>query len=491
MKRTYLKKIKCLSLIIASVFLIGLYCSFVNAVIISIQADLYTDNNGIKGTKITETNSANTVLIQEGDIIYVDIMAREWDPLIGGLRGIAYGIQWDPTILENIDDTTSLQQHPNTPLKSNYQFLDLTNNKIITELLPGFRSGQVSNSEGKIDNLAALVLLAGLPPDSPFRPLGNFEYERTATLKFRAKKAGTTTLGIGQGRSGIVTSPVVGLDNDDIYFEPQVIYVGNQNGVNSSPTNPVVPKSYSSYCSSECNLGDRRCVTDAQGQWQNSCGNNDEDNCFEWAEMAYCASGCDTTTNYCKGYNPAQKVDLGFSIKLYEDTNGVIGAPMTDNTLLPGETFFAEILVEDGRTPSSGIIALPVDILWDDRVIENIDTWNIFPDEISQGGKDCNLMSCQFVLQRYVNRVSNSQGIIKGLRGASLPAAQKGKEIGKGTSERLSLLHFKVKSTSLDTSPLHVDLSGAMSFADGGMLGGSGIAKSPPEVTQEGNSNEK
>lgn len=145
---------------------------------------------------------------------------------------------------------------------------------------------------------------------------------------------------------------------------------------------------------------------------------------------------------------------------LLEDNEGVPGDPIPDNRVTIGESFFVEIVAEDIREPSAGLVGLSLDVGWDAGVLTEIDA------PFDPADPSSPLVTPGFPLFRGA-MLDNPLGRIDELRGGSLPAAGLGQALGNGASERFSLLRFRALDAASGT-PLVIELgSGGASLADG------------------------
>lgn len=182
--------------------------------IAAFTVNLYEDAGGVPGQLISDD------AVQVGETFFVEIMAREYDPLAAGLGGVALDIAWDPNVLQEIDV-------PFQPSDSS--------SPLVTQAFPLFRDGKLDNQAGTIDNLSGYAFLAG----GAGRAIGNLAPERFSLLQFRAlRPAEESRLSMSQGRTSIATVPVSSLSSANLYFEPQTITV-----VASDTATPVVETS--------------------------------------------------------------------------------------------------------------------------------------------------------------------------------------------------------------------------------------------------------
>jgi len=170
-------------------------------VVAAFTLNLYEDIGGTPGELI----AGDTV--QVGDSFFVEIMARDLDPLYAGFRGVALNVAWDPDALAEVDAPFD----PADPQSA-----------LVTPHFPLFRSGVLDQDAGTITNLSGYALLSSRVG----RAIGNLAPERFSLLRFQALEpvAGSPIL-LSQGRSRIATVPVSSLRDEDIYFEPQTINV--------------------------------------------------------------------------------------------------------------------------------------------------------------------------------------------------------------------------------------------------------------------------
>jgi len=127
---------------------------------------------------------------------------------------------------------------------------------------------------------------------------------------------------------------------------------------------------------------------------------------------------------------------LGLTVNLYEDAGGVPGAPITDDAVKVGDTFFVEILAEDVRLYAQGVGGLSLDIKWDPAVLREVDALFDPQDPNSP------LVTPNFPLFRS-GRLDNEAGMIDDLQGASLETLGAGERIGEQGPERFALLKFQ------------------------------------------------
>jgi hypothetical protein len=171
------------------------------------QIDLFEDVDGSRGDRITDD------AVEVGDTFFVEILARELDPVLAGLRSVSLDMAWDPDVLEVVDSSLEL-------------------NEVITTDLPLFRDGTLDNDAGTIENLSAGAMLSS----GAGRAIGNYFPERFALLHFRALAAvDDSPLLLRQGRSAITTVPVSSLRNADLDFETQTITVFEPSAMAISP----------------------------------------------------------------------------------------------------------------------------------------------------------------------------------------------------------------------------------------------------------------
>lgn len=163
--------------------------------------NLYEDTGTGPGELIADD------VVQAGERFYVEILAREYDPLAAGLRGVALDIAWDPAVFQEIDAA--------------FEPADPTS-QLVTADFPLFRAGELDNHAGTIENLAGAAFLSS----GDGRAIGNAKAERFSLLHFQAlQPAENSPLSMRQGLSSIVTVPVFGLEDADLYFEQPTITV--------------------------------------------------------------------------------------------------------------------------------------------------------------------------------------------------------------------------------------------------------------------------
>ena len=183
--------------------------------------NLYEEVHGEPGALIEDAS------VRAGQEFFVEILAREYDPLIAGFGGIALDIAWDPKVLREVD-TAFFPQSPRSSL--------------VTSHFPVLRDGTLNNDRGTISNLSGYTFLA----TGTGRAIGDATAERFSLLKFRAlADADSTTITLRQGKSSIGTVPVLSLDDADFYFELQEIRVSprsvTSDAENLAVANPSIP----------------------------------------------------------------------------------------------------------------------------------------------------------------------------------------------------------------------------------------------------------
>ncbi|MEO8495444.1 MAG: hypothetical protein ABI614_10255 [Planctomycetota bacterium] len=180
--------------------------------VVSIGVNVYEDVGGSPGALITDET------VNVGDSFFLEITAREHDPRVSGLQGVAIDLAWDPSVLEEIDALFD----PAT---------------LITPNLPLLSTGTLDNQAGQIQNLGGSSFSAwGI--GSPIGSDGNDRFVKSslrgfattddhfAWLHFRAlQEADATPLTLRQGGSGIATMPVSSLSGSQLDLERQTITV--------------------------------------------------------------------------------------------------------------------------------------------------------------------------------------------------------------------------------------------------------------------------
>jgi hypothetical protein len=180
--------------------------------------NLYRDVDGRPGPAITEGT------VQVGESFFAELTAREDIPYFHGFADVALDIFWDPAILTEID--TSFDP-----------------GKLITEDLPAFQTGWLSNITGRIQDLGGSTSL------DEGRAIGESTAERFALLHFRAVSASNSaSISLTQGVSRIVAQPGVTFRNSQLEFVPATIVVASASDAEpqaqpASPSPAVGPAS--------------------------------------------------------------------------------------------------------------------------------------------------------------------------------------------------------------------------------------------------------
>jgi hypothetical protein len=155
------------------------------------EVNLFEDAGGSPGERI----SVDQVAV---GTFFVEITARELDPMLSGLGGVSLDIRWDPSVFREVDAEFA-PADPNSPL--------------VTPAFPIRRRGTLDNVAGAIDNLSGAVFLS----TGEGRPIGDLAPERFSLLKFAAlRPTESSTFSVRQGRSGIATVPVTSLGKKQI-----------------------------------------------------------------------------------------------------------------------------------------------------------------------------------------------------------------------------------------------------------------------------------
>ncbi len=174
---------------------------------------------------------------------------------------------------------------------------------------------------------------------------------------------------------------------------------------------------------------------------------------------------------------------LGIDIRFLTDNGGLPGIEL-QSPILRGEPFWVDVRVQDVRVgqPSQGIIALPLNLAWDEALFQFVGDANLTSSGNSNLPLTDRLVTNQFPIQRAVSSYSPAAGPfdpttllssfnLRGVRGAALPNAGAGQAIGVGMTDTFSLLRFVAIADSTP-SPFTVNLDGSMSFADADVLDG-------------------
>lgn len=340
--------------------------------------NLYEDVGGTPGDLIADDT------VKAGDTFFVEIMAREWDPLRAGLRAVALDIAWDPDSLQEIDEDLS---------------------STITDDLPLFNSGVLDNEAGTITDLRGAAFLAG----GVGRPIGNLMPERFALLHFQAlESTGSTSISMSEGLSNIVTVPVSSLSSDHLDFETQTITLVSPSQPSSveevlpEPA-PVAPVPVEPTPSEPAPIEVPAPV----------------------AQPAVAAPIED------------EGAVLGLQLNLYEDAGGALGDPIVDGTIEIGESFFAQITADDLRDMPLGIGGLSIDVVWNPEVFQEID----------QPFEPAEIVTGELPLYQS-GSLDQDAGRIDDLGGVSLRSMGQGQPIGTDGPDQFALLHFNAIGTA-------------------------------------------
>lgn len=341
------------------------------------QINLYEDAGGAPGELIADDT------VEAGDTFFVEIMAREYDPDVSGLGGVALDIAWDPDVLEEIDPDVR---------------------DTITPNLPVIRTGALDNTTGKITDLGG----SALGSQGAGRPIGNLVAEQFALLHFQATtQAVDSPITIRQGGSGITTVPVSNLSAAHLDFETQTIHI----------VTPNQPSSVEVVLPDDSEPVDPTPVAPTPSVPEQV---NQSDGDFKSSSVAEPAAA---TTD--------ESPLVGLALNLYEDAGGTPGAVIKDGEIEIGESFYVQITAEDLRDAPQGIGGLSVDVSWDPDVFQEID----LPFEPTS------LVTEDLPLYQS-GTLDQDAGQIDDLGGVSLRSMAKGQPIGAEGSEQFALLHF-------------------------------------------------
>jgi hypothetical protein len=127
---------------------------------------------------------------------------------------------------------------------------------------------------------------------------------------------------------------------------------------------------------------------------------------------------------------------VAIAVNLYEDIGGAPGAVIADDTVQPGEKFFAEITAEEFDPRRNGLQRVALNLSWNPNVLAEIDT-PFNPSALITP----NLPAFP------TGTLNNDQGVIHDLGGSSFIAFGIGSLIGDGAPDRFATLHFQALAT--------------------------------------------
>jgi hypothetical protein len=141
---------------------------------------------------------------------------------------------------------------------------------------------------------------------------------------------------------------------------------------------------------------------------------------------------------------------LALEVNLYEDANGVPGAPITDDTVEVGEPFFVEISAQDISPYQGGVGGLSLDIQFDPAVLRCVD------EPFDPRAPDSLLVTPNFPVFRS-GTLDAEAGLINELGGSRLRSSGQGQAIGVGRPGQFALLKFTALAP-VEESPLAVSI---------------------------------
>ncbi|MCL6501489.1 MAG: hypothetical protein K6T86_02310 [Pirellulales bacterium] len=175
--------------------------------------------------------------------------------------------------------------------------------------------------------------------------------------------------------------------------------------------------------------------------------------------------------------------DVAVFINLFTDNGGVPGSPITNDTVLVGQTFFVEVTFQDTRPEVQGelrgIVSFAINVGWHAASLEEVD------DPFDPTDLNSPLLPVEFDLFRQ-GTLDNPAGEIIGLGGGGLflSGGQPTNGLGVGTPARFSLMKFQAEAPSGGPQPFTIvfneDLGGAL--ADGVSLTTADITIQPKSI---------
>ena len=365
--------------------------------------------------------------VHVGDTFFVEITAQDLVPGNKGLGGVGLRIEWDPTVLQEIDSPFN-PADPNSPL--------------VTQSFPSWRGGTLDNADGVIDKLQGMT-------DAPLGPgnlIGVNGPSEFSILQFRAEAPVQESSITIQGRPGMA-------------FVPEVDYTGD-NFIFDSATITVLPQSQVATTTTTTTIGQSGPTT---------------------TSVPTSTTTTTTPTSSTTTTPTTQAAVVGLQMDLYQDDDGVPGSQITDDTVTAGSSFFVEITAQDLRATPEGIAGLSVDLAWNPRVLQEIDS----PfDPVSAADS---LVSTDLPLYRS-GQLDNTAGTIEDLGGVSFPASNQGTSIGINGPQTFSLLQFQALATPGSSTFSLAIGSGGIGIVDGSVdpgypLVGGGVSIQPLTVT--------
>jgi hypothetical protein len=143
-----------------------------------------------------------------------------------------------------------------------------------------------------------------------------------------------------------------------------------------------------------------------------------------------------------------------FAVNLYHDDGGVPGAPLADDTVEVGQSFFAQIVAREHDPGVSGLAGISLDIAWDADVLNVVEPFDptkavtpnlpLFVDGRLYQNEPPSL---PFLLD---NRIRQNVGHIDGLGGSAFPASGVGQPIGSDGDDRFVKPYLLGLSTTDD-----------------------------------------
>ena len=427
------------------------------------EFNVYQDVDGQPGALVDDP------VFEAGERFFLEVTAQEFHPRAGGFGAVAIDLQWDPGVLQEIDEDLSA---------------------VVTPSLPLFVGGSVDNSAGTIDDLAGAAFLSS----GVGREIGGLRADRFALLHFEAVgPASDTSITMQPGRSGIVTVPVLNLGARHFDFEVQRLRVlpasdveppaeaapvaaGRAETVVAPPpvTNPVETASVDSTAPETTpieaapsesiptetappettpaiipspNAAPIDAPPPSDGVW--------EDGPVEQSPgVTEPVDPVDLTPT------PADSPQQPADIPPVDLADAALLVVASASPVTIGESFFIDVLVEDLRSDGAGVGGLAIDLQWDSHVLA------------LAGEFDPQTLVTSQLPMFQTGRLDASIGLIENLGGIALRATGAGRPIGASGSELFARIPFIAIAAADQTI-----VSASLGAGGIGLTGGNGAAR--------------
>ena len=370
-----------------------------------------------------------------GETFIVEIAAQDLRAAPLGLGGAGLRIRWDPRALQEIDS-------PFNPSDAS--------SPLVTQSFPEHRTGTLDNADGVINGLEGTT-------DAPLGAgnlIGISGPDVFSILQFRAVAPVQDSSISMTDQQGVGFVPARSYSDSDLIFQSAAITVLPASQVATTTTTTSTPTS-----STTTTVPTSTTTT------------------VPTSTTTTVPTSTTTTVSTSTTTTPTtQAAEVGLQMSLYQDAGGVPGSQITNDTVTAGSSFFVKITAQDLRATPQGIGGLSVNLAWNPRVLQEIDS------PFNPTSATSSLVSSDLPLYRS-GQLNNTAGTIEDLGGVAFPASNEGTAIGINGPQTFSLLHFQaLATTGSSTFSLAIGSSG-LGIVNGSVDPSGGVSIQPLTVT--------